>query len=228
MSPKIAVILAGAGVYDGSEITESVAILVHLTRGGAEVSCFAPDKNQMHVVNHMTGSEEENPRNVLVESARIARGKIEPITKCSAEDFDAVVFPGGFGAAKNLSDFANKYQEMTVDPEVERVVKEFHTAKKVIGLSCIAPVIAAKLIPGVEITMGMPTESETFPHAGAVGAAKAMGANHVETDIPCAKAIVDKENLVVTCAAYMYAGKAFEIFDSCGAMVDGVYGLLSK
>mmetsp|Transcript_23945 Transcript_23945/g.40682 ORF Transcript_23945/g.40682 Transcript_23945/m.40682 type:complete len:234 (-) Transcript_23945:23-724(-) len=232
MSPKIAVVLSGCGVYDGSEITEATAALIHLSRKGAEVKCFAPDKPQMHVVNHLTGEPAEGEtRNVLQESARIARGSISPLKELDVNDFDAVVFPGGFGAAKNLCNLAVKGKDMEVDPEVDTVLKGFHDAKKVIGLSCIAPVLAAKSLPdGVKITMGLPPtegeENEEFPHSWAVPAAEAMGAKHENSDKPCNDACIDKENKVVTCAAYMYSGKPHEIYDSLGAMVDGVYELL--
>lgn len=232
MSLKVAVVLSGCGVYDGAEITESTAALIHLSRRGADLKCFAPDKPQMHVINHLTGDPiEGETRNVLQESARIARGSISSLKELNASDFDAVVFPGGFGAAKNLSSLAIKGKDMDVDPEVDRVLKEFHAAKKVIGLSCISPVLAAKSLPdGVKITLGMaPKEGEEdgeFPHSWAVPAAQAMGATHEETNKPCDTAVVDTENKVVTCAAYMYSGKPHEIYDSLGAMVDKMYELL--
>merc|ERR1712136_540153 len=116
MSSKVAVVLSGCGVYDGSEIHEASAVLVHLSRAGASVSMFAPDKKQMHVIDHTKGAEMDQERNVMVESARIARGQIAPLTELKAADYDAVIFPGGFGAAKNLSDFAIKGPELSLDP----------------------------------------------------------------------------------------------------------------
>ena len=118
MSKKIAVILSGCGVYDGAEIHESVITLLRLDQRGAQVECFAPDVAQLHVINHLTGEEMPESRNVLVESARIARGTVKDIGQANAADFDALIVPGGFGAAKNLSDFAIKGAECTVQPDV--------------------------------------------------------------------------------------------------------------
>lgn len=151
---RAAVVLAGNGVYDGSEITEAVSTLVHLSRHGAIVKCFAPDKDQAHVVDHTKGEEMQPPRNVMVESARIARGDVTALSKLIVSDFDVLVIPGGFGAAKNLCDWAFKEIEMSLDVDVERIVKDFHRTKKPIAMCCIAPVIAAKTIPGVRITVG--------------------------------------------------------------------------
>lgn len=225
---KIAVLLAGSGVYDGSEITETTSALIHLSRKGAEISCFAPDKDQMHVVNHIKGEPVEGEtRNVLQESARIARGAVKPLKDLDVKDFDGIVIPGGFGVAKNLCDFAVKGAEMTVDADVDAVLKGFHGAKKPIALSCISPALAAKSIGnGVKLTMGECGESEDFPYASSIEAIEAMGAKHEETAKPCNTAVVDKENKVVTAAAYMYAGKPHEIYDSLGAMIDGLYELL--
>merc|ERR1711962_552173 len=170
----------GSGVYDGSEIHEASATLVSLSRSKASHQVYAPDIPQMHVINHTSGEEMSETRNVLVESARIARGKIEALDKLDVGDYDAVVFPGGFGAAKNLSNFAVKQTEMTVDEDVSKVINDFHSAGKPIGLCCIAPVLAAKCVSGCEVTVGMDTEQDgRFPYAGVSGAINAMGGKHV-------------------------------------------------
>ena len=144
--PKIAVILAGCGVYDGAEIHESVLTLLALDRAGAEIVCLAPDVPQRHVVNHLTGQPAQGEtRNVLVEAARIARGAVSDVAKADPAAFDAVVIPGGFGAAKNLSSFAVDGEGCTVDPGVARLVSAVHAAGKPGGAMCIAPVILAKL-----------------------------------------------------------------------------------
>uniref|UniRef100_A0A8C0CPZ1 Glutamine amidotransferase class 1 domain containing 3 n=1 Tax=Balaenoptera musculus TaxID=9771 RepID=A0A8C0CPZ1_BALMU len=131
---RVAVVLSGCGVYDGTELHEASSILVHLSRAGAEVQIFAPDIPQMHVIDHTKGQPSEGEtRNVLTESARIARGKITDLAKLSAADHDAAVFPGGFGAAKNLSTFAVDGGDCKVNKDVERVLKEFHQAGKPIG-----------------------------------------------------------------------------------------------
>jgi len=225
---KVAVVLSGCGVYDGSEVHEASACLVHLSRASAAVSMFAPDAVQMHVVDHTKGAPaEEERRNVLVESARIARGKVAPLADLKAADFDAVLFPGGFGAAKNLSDFAVKGPEVTLVPDVHRVLTEFHGAAKPIGLCCIAPILAAKAFGGVgvEVTMGGEAEEGgKWPYAGATGAAKALGAVHVPKDGADA-AHVDAKNKVVTAPAYMCETAVHEIFDGIGKMVGEVLKL---
>jgi len=130
---RVAVVLSGSGVYDGSEITEAVSTLVHLSASGADVSMYAPDKDQMHVVNHMSGEEMNEKRNVLVESARIARGAVEPLANLNTDSFDALIIPGGFGAAKNLSTFATEGPDMSVDADLSRVLDGFKVASKPIG-----------------------------------------------------------------------------------------------
>uniref|UniRef100_A0A8D1XEC0 Glutamine amidotransferase class 1 domain containing 3 n=1 Tax=Sus scrofa TaxID=9823 RepID=A0A8D1XEC0_PIG len=177
---RVALVLSGCGVYDGTELHEASAILVHLSRGGAKVQIFAPDVPQMHVVDHSKGQPSEGEtRNVLAESARIARGKIADLARLSAADHDAVIFPGGFGAAKNLSTFAVDGKDCKVDRDVERVLREFHGAGKPIGLCCIAPVLAAKVLRGVEVTVGHEQEEGgKWPHAGTAEVIKALGAKH--------------------------------------------------
>ncbi len=214
MTAKVAVVLSGCGVMDGSEIHEAVSVLLHLSRAGAEYQCFAPDKDQMHVVDHATGEASSGERrNVLRESARIARGEIRPLTELEPTDFDAVILPGGFGAAKNLCDFAVKAADCTVDPEVERVVKAFRGAGRPIGMCCIAPVIAAKVLPGCRVTIGN--------DEGTASAIKAMGSENV--DRPVTEACVDEEHNLVTAPAYMYGDAAVhEVYDGIGEMVRGV------
>ncbi|KAF5903104.1 ES1 protein, mitochondrial-like, partial [Clarias magur] len=172
-------VLSGCGVYDGTEIHEASAILVHLSRGGAQVQMYAPDITQMHVIDHSKGQPSEESRNVLAESARIARGNITDLAKLSASNHDAVIFPGGFGAAKNLSTFAVDGKDCTVNKEVERVLKDFHKAGKPIGLCCISPVLAAKVLPRVEVTVGHEEEEGgKWPYAGTAQAITALGAKH--------------------------------------------------
>ncbi|XP_002739842.1 glutamine amidotransferase-like class 1 domain-containing protein 3, mitochondrial [Saccoglossus kowalevskii] len=219
---KVAVVLSGSGVYDGSEIHEASAVLVHLSRGSAKVSMYAPDIPQMHVINHCKGEPVDGEtRNVLTESARIARGNIEELSKLKANDFDAVIFPGGFGAAKNLCNFAVEGTKLSVNPDVERVLKEFHSAKKPIGLCCIAPVLAAKVIKGCELTVGHDQEEDgKWPYAGTAGALQELGAKHVNTSVTDIH--VDDKNNVITTAAYMCATELHNIFDGIGQMVSSV------
>ncbi|KAK8739314.1 hypothetical protein OTU49_003568 [Cherax quadricarinatus] len=227
-APTVAVVLSGSGVYDGSEIHEASAALVSLTRGGADVVCYAPDSAQMHVIDHTKGAPaERETRNVLAESARIARGNIKPITELTSGVADAVFFPGGFGAAKNLSDFAVKGADMTVNSEVERVIKDFHGAKKPLGFCCIAPMLAAKVLggSGVTVTLGKADDgSGKWPYAGSIEAAKALGANTVEKAVD--EVAVDEANKVVTSPAFMYDGKFHEIHDSVAKAISALLGMI--
>lgn len=223
MSKRIAVVLAGSGRSDGSEIHESVSVLVHLSRKGWTYRCFAPDAPQAEVVNHAADQVEPGAtRNMLVESARISRSDITPLDRLDVAAFDALVMPGGFGAAKNLCDFASKGPECTVRADVTRVVKGFHAAGKPIGLCCIAPVIAARVLgtaaggPGCTVTLG--------GESGAAAAARAMGARHEERGVT--QACVDRVNRLVTTPAYMHDARPHEVFDGIGAMVDQVGALM--
>jgi enhancing lycopene biosynthesis protein 2 len=197
--PKVGVLLAGCGVFDGAEIHEAVVTLLALDRAGAEAVCIAPDKDQHHVVNHLLGqpSAGEPARNVLVESARIARGRIQSLGKVDAASLDALILPGGFGVAKNLCDFALVGGPCTVDPEVAALVRSVHQAGKPIGAMCIAPVVLASVLGNhrPRLTIGN--------DAGTASAIEAMGGQHV----PCATSdvVVDTANGLVTTPAYMLA-----------------------
>ncbi|CAH1400701.1 unnamed protein product [Nezara viridula] len=218
-STKVAVVLSGCGVYDGTEIHEAAAVLSHLTRNNVTPCCFAPDTAQLHVINHLHGEEDKShKRNVLNESARIARGNIQNLCKLieTQSNFSAVIFPGGFGAAKNLSDYAINGINFSIQPEVEQVMKDFHCAKKPIGLCCISPILAAKLICNVTITLGR-NISNGWPHRTAIDDARKLGANVLETDV--SEYIFDKKNLVFSTPAFMYDGLFHEIDDGIGAMI---------
>jgi enhancing lycopene biosynthesis protein 2 len=195
--PRVAVILSGCGVQDGSEIQEAVTALIALDEAGASVACLAPDKAQRQTTNHRTGKPAGETRNVLVESARIARGRIQDLSEAKADDFDAVLMPGGFGAALNLCDFAVSGSDCKVDPSVERFLLAMHDAKKPIAAICIAPVIVAKLFgkEGVKVTIG--------DDADTAAAIERMGAKHVKCSV--SDAVVDETHRVVTTPAYMLA-----------------------
>jgi len=191
---RVAVVLSGCGYLDGAEVQESVLTLLALDRAGAEVECFAPDKEQLDVVDHRSGETAiGESRNVLAESARIARGEIRDIAQARAADFDAVILPGGYGAAKNLSSFAVDGPDCSVDPEVERLLREAEQAGKPIGLICIAPAIGARLFPEVELTIG--SDADT------AGALEQMGAHH--KSCPVEAFVTDERARVVSCPAYM-------------------------
>jgi enhancing lycopene biosynthesis protein 2 len=168
---KVGVVLSGCGVYDGSEIHEATLTLLYLDRAGAEIVCMAPDVAQMEVVNHVKGESAGEKRNVLQESSRIARGAIKDIKDVKSRDLDALVFPGGFGAAKNLCNFATKGAECSVNPEVERLIKEMHAEKKPIGFECISPVIAARVLGGFnpQLTIGNDKGTERLSRKWAQG-----------------------------------------------------------
>jgi enhancing lycopene biosynthesis protein 2 len=214
---KVAVVLAGCGVYDGSEINEAVLTLLCLEQQGASYQCFAPDIEQMHVVNHLTGEPVPGEsRNVLVEAARIARGNIKPLTELVATDFDALVVPGGFGAAKNLCDFAVAGSDMSVQQDFLSVAQSFHQAGKAIGLICIAPVMAAAICgEGTRCTIG--NDAET------AAAIVAMGGEHL--DCPVTEARVDAQRKMVTTPAYMLAGSVSEAYAGIGDCVREVLAL---
>jgi len=143
---KVGVVLSGSGVFDGAEIHEATLTLLFLDKAGAEIICMAPNIDQMHVVNHIKGEATGEKRNVLVESSRIARGAIKDMKEVKAGDLDALIFPGGFGAAKNLCDFAFKQENCQVNQDVERIIQEMYDAGKPQGFICIAPVLAARVL----------------------------------------------------------------------------------
>ncbi|CCQ12660.1 Sigma cross-reacting protein 27A [Pseudoalteromonas luteoviolacea B = ATCC 29581] len=192
----VAIILAGCGVFDGSEIHEAVLTLLHVTKQGAKYQCFAPDIEQMHTINHISGEPMAQTRNVMVESARIARGEIKPIRELQVEAFDALIIPGGFGAAKNLCDFAVKGAAMTVHNEIEAIARAFALAKKPAGYLCIAPAMIPKIYgAGVKATIG--TDSDTAT------ALTAMGAHHIDCKVD--DIVIDDEHVVISTPAYMLA-----------------------
>ena len=203
---KVGVVLSGCGVYDGAEIHESVIALLAIDRAGAQAVCMAPNVDQMHVVNHVTGEEAAGEkRNVLVESARIARGEIKDISTVKAEDIDALVFPGGFGAAKNLSSFAVKGENCDVHPEVLRLVKEFAAKQKPQAVLCIAPAMMAKIYEDAPkkpvLTIGNDKETS--------GKIEIMGSRH--QDCAANDFVFDAENKIVSTPAYMLGQSISEV-----------------
>lgn len=223
--PNAAVVLSGCGVYDGTEIQESTAVLFNLAKR-ANVQCFAPNIDQMHVVNHTNGEEMNEKRNVLIESARICRGNIKDLKDINVKEFDCIIFPGGFGAAKNLCSFAVDGANMNVNKDVEDAVKKFKAESKPMGFCCIAPVIPAKIFgKEVEVTVGNDKDEDgNWPYAGTAGGIEEMGAKHIVRGPQ--QAYIDEKNKIVTAPAYMYNGDPMEIFESVKAMCDGVLKLV--
>ncbi|MCM2265632.1 MAG: isoprenoid biosynthesis glyoxalase ElbB [Desulfuromonadales bacterium] len=221
MAKKIGVVLSGCGVYDGSEIHEAVITLLAIDRNGAEAVCMAPNIAQMHVVNHLTGEVAANEtRNVLVEAARIARGKIKDLATVKAAEIDALILPGGFGAAKNLCDFAVKGADCSVNPEVARLIREMVAAKKPVGAVCIAPAILSKVLGADKL----PHQLTIGTDAGTAAALTGMGSQHVQC--PAREFVVDKTNKLVSSPAYMLAGGIAEAAEGIEKCVKAVIGLI--
>ena len=215
---KFAVVLAGCGRKDGSEINEAITLLLSLEQHHCEYQCFAPNRQQTEVIDHLTDKKVANAkRNILVEAARLARGRVLPIEEYKAEDFDGLLFSGGYGVAKNLCDYAYKGAAMEVQPDVARVILETYQAHKPIGGMCIAPVMFAKLIPEVCVTLG----NEGTPDADNV---YQMGASHVQTEH--GDVVADNANLVFTTPAYMLDATLKDVYDGAYNLVDAIVDTL--
>jgi len=218
MKKKIGVVLSGCGVFDGSEIHEAVVTLLAIDRNGCEAVCMAPDM-ELAEINHLSGQETGAKRNVLVESARIARGKIRDIKEVKGDDLDAVIFPGGFGAAKNLCNFAVKGADAATHPEVARLLKEMVRAGKPIGAICIAPALVAAVLGkeyAPQVTIGT--------DAGTSAAIRQTGSSHV--DCPVTEFVVDKQHKIVSTPAYMLANSISEAAEGIEKAVKAVIGMM--
>ena len=209
---KVAVLLAGSGVYDGSEIHESVFALLALDQRGIEYQCIAPNRDQHHVVNHLNGEEMAEQRNILVESARIARGEIMALDAIDVHDFDGLVIPGGFGAAKNLTDFAVNGAECSINTHVASACRAFAQARKPAGYLCIAPAIIPMIYDnGVKGTIGNDDATAS--------AFNALGGEHITCEVD--DIVFDEEHKVLSTPAYMLAGNVSQA-------ASGIEKLVSK
>ena len=222
-APKFAVILSGCGVFDGSEIHEAVCTMLAIEQSGCTYQCFAPNTWQARTIDHFTGhavaiAGDEDNRNVLAESARIARGNVKDIAEFKAKDYDAIVFPGGFGAALNWSDFAVKGAECDVNVEIRRALEESYKEGIVIGAMCIAPVVVAKVLgkEGIHLTVGNDKKV-------AAGLSK-MGA--VAEEKRATEVCVDAKHKIVTTPCYMLATSLPEIYDATRNLVDEMLELM--
>jgi len=217
MAKKVGVLLSGCGVFDGAEIHESVLTLLFLDRAGAEIICMAPDMD-FQAVNHLTQKQTAEKRNVLTESARIARGNIRNIKDVKASDLDALIIPGGFGAAKNLSDFAAKGADAKVHPEVDRLLKEMSSAGKPVGAICIAPATLAKALSDKkpEVTIGN--------DVGTASAIEKMGGKHKNCTVDMIH--VDKKNKLVTTPAYMLGPGIKDVAEGIEKLVNQVIAMI--
>jgi len=221
MAPKVGVILSGCGVFDGAEIHEATLTLLSLAQNGAQAVIMAPDIVQVKTVNHLIQKETEEKRNVLVESARIARGNIRPVADVNADSLDTIIMPGGYGAALNTSDFASKGKDIQVEKSIDKLLKELYAQGKPLGAMCIAPPILAKVlsdmgVQGVSMTIGSDTQ--------AAAAINALGQKHVNCTAD--KCIIDKENRVVTTPAYMLAKDIAELWKGIDCAVKGLLSIL--
>ena len=217
---RVGVVLSGCGVNDGAEIHESVITMLALDRAGVDIVLMAPNIDQLHVINHYTGSEMDESRNVLMESARIARGKIRDMAEVHASDVDALIFPGGFGVVKNLCDYAMAGTDCSVNPDVKRLATDVHKAGKPIGIICIAPAMFAKIMQGaghtVELTIG--TDEQTSSDINS------MGSNHVSC--PVEDIVIDKKNKIVSTPAYMLAQRISEAAEGIEKLVKEVLAMV--
>ena len=215
---KFAVILSGCGVYDGAEIHEATLTMYSIVKAGGEYQIFAPDINQHHVVNHITGEEMKETRNVMVESARIARGNIKELSKLQVNEFDAIVFPGGFGVAKNLSSFAFEGDNFTVIPEIERVINDAIDNKIPIGALCISPVLFAKTLENAELTLGSANDpsAEVIKKMGV----KYKAASHGEV-------VIDERYNLVTSPCYMLDANIMQIGEGAENVIKTIMNLLT-
>lgn len=210
MTKKVAIILSGAGVFDGSELHETVLTMLALERNSISYTTFAPDIPQAHVVNHANGEAETSDiRNVLVESNRLSRGTTQPLSELSYRDFDALVLVGGFGAAKNLSDFAFEGSDYTVEPAISEVINSFHSEQRWILAMCIAPVLLAKSIENVTLTVGSDVST--------INALSNAGAHH--HNCTATEHCVDEINRIITTPAYMLAINLLELEEGINSAI---------
>ncbi|MFB3909907.1 MAG: isoprenoid biosynthesis glyoxalase ElbB [Candidatus Eisenbacteria bacterium] len=217
---KIGVVLSGCGANDGSEIHEAVATLLAISRAGATAVCLAPDAPQSDTIDHLHRKPSGEARNMLIEAARVCRGAIRDIASIDPRELDAVILPGGFGAAKNLSTFAQDGASCTVRPDVEQLLVEMHHAKKPIGAICIAPALVARVFS----SRGIPVEVTIGNDAEAAEQIRRMGARHSvrKTTEIC----VDEENRIVTTPAYMTAETIAEVFEGIEKAVGKVLRMI--
>jgi enhancing lycopene biosynthesis protein 2 len=215
---KVGLLLSGCGVQDGSEIHEAVLTLLALDRADVEIVFVAPDIGQSKVTNHATGNDVPETRNVLVESARIARGKVVDLAGVKGEDLDGVALPGGFGAALNLCTFGKDGPKCSVNPEVERLLKEMHAAGKPILALCIAPALIARVLGSAHVRVTIGNDADT------AAAIEALGAKHEACAVD--KWVVDSDHKIVTTPAYMLATRISEVAAGIDAAVQAFTRLL--
>lgn len=212
--PKVGVVLSGCGFLDGSEIHEATLTLHFLDKKGADVVCIAPDIKQSVVVDHQTNCTLNETRSVIIEASRIARGNVKNIKEINANDIDALVLPGGFGAAKNLSNFATAGDNCEVNPDLEKLILKLHELKKPIGFICIAPVIAAKALGRFSPTLTIGSDKQT------ADAITKLGAKHKNCNVD--EIAVDEDNRIVSTPAYMLGSTISKVASGIEKLVNKV------
>lgn len=228
MSYKIGVLLSGNGVYDGSEIHESVFALLAIDENGGEAVCFAPNTNQHHVINHITGEEMNETRNVMVEAARIARGAISDLAEIRTDNLDALVIPGGFGAAKNLTKWAFSGPDGKIVPDVKRIINEFVAAKKPIVGLCMGPTVIAKALESANLnarlTVGSTQEKSPYEiEAISLGMQKVGAVAEMKTIREIA---IDTENKIISAPCYMMEGSITDVRKNIKQAIDQLFKML--
>lgn len=225
---KIGVLLSGCGVYDGAEIHEAVMTLLAIEETGASAVCISINKPQHHVVNHLNGSEMNESRNMLIESARIARGEIKDITEIDPADIDALVIPGGFGSAKNFTNWAFNGPDGDILPEVKLLIVNLINIGKPIAALCVSPVVLAKALQGSnlqpKVTIGTDKEPSPYDINGFVGSLQSTG---LKTEMSSIREItVDQELKIVTAPCYMMVANVSEIRENVKQAVDALVNLI--
>ncbi len=225
---KIGVLLAGSGVYDGSEIHEAVFTLLAIAKNEGEAVIFAPNKEQLHVINHIDGSEMKEKRNVMVEAARIARGDIKDLATISIAEFDALVIPGGFGAAKNLNQWAIKGPDGEIDEDVKKLIQEVVKAGKPLAGLCMGPTVIAQALEGsgveAALTVGSTNENSPYDIAGINGGMESLGAKpELKTK---SEVCIDAANKIVTAPCYMMETNILDVRNNVQLAIDELFKLL--
>jgi enhancing lycopene biosynthesis protein 2 len=225
---KVGVLLSGNGVFDGSEIQEAVFTFLAIDRRGGEIVAMAPNIDQHHVLNHLTGDEMDETRNVLVESARIARGNIRDMSKVTAADMDALAIPGGFGAAKNLTKWAFSGPDGDIDPQVKRIIQEMWKAGKPIAAMCMGPTVIAKALEGLNahehLTVGSTEEPSPYDIAAISAGMNAAGAVSEMKTIQ--EVLVDEKNKIVTAPCYMMDATITEVYMNIEETIEALFDML--
>jgi len=227
---KVVVLLAGSGVYDGSEIHEAVFSLLAIDRRKGEITCVAPDKEQFHVVNHITGEPMDETRNVMIEAARIARGEIQPVSAIDMKNYDALVIPGGFGAAKNLNQWAIHGPEGELDREVQKLIRSAVENDKPIAAMCMGPTVVAQALAGTNVkatlTVGSDEADSPYDIKGISDGMKSLGAHPVMKTVH--QIAVDSENKIITAPCYMMNASITEIHENIEDLIDKLFEFLNN